>query len=105
MPLYEFECRGCGKRFTRVMHIKDYHEPQCPLCTCVTDQVYDRPPAFALGMTPGKRSGFYDYDYGKKATWDLTVPGKIRELIKAGIIPPDPFDAVPPKRNDPNVLD
>jgi hypothetical protein len=32
----------------------------------------------------------YDYDYGKKATWDMTVPGKMDMLKKEGRIR-DPF--------------
>ena len=105
MPLYEFECQRCRYRFTRVMHVVEYKEPPCPSCMDRTEQVYDHGNyGIKLGMTPGKRSGFYEYDYGKKATWDLTVPGKIDELRKAGVIPPDPFDKVP-KWSDPHALD
>jgi DUF971 family protein len=69
-----------------------------------TEQVYDHGNyGIKLGMTPGKRSGFYEYDYGKKATWDLTVPGKMEELKKAGVLR-DPFDDVPSKGN-PHALD
>jgi len=104
MPLYEFECTRCGYRFTRVMHVKEYKEPPCPSCLHTTEQVYEHAHhGIKLGMTPGKRSGFYEYDYGKKATWDLTVPGKMEELKKAGVIR-DPFDDVPSKGN-PHALD
>lgn len=104
MPVYEFECRACRERFTRLMHHQDYTEPPCPLCGDATDQVFDKGNGgFTLGMTPGKRSGFYDYDYGKKATWDLTAPGKMEQLKKAGVIR-DPFDEVP-KRSNPDVID
>ena len=42
-------------------------------------------------QTFGKWTGVYDYDYGKKATWDLTPPGKLAELKRRGIVK-DPFD-------------
>ncbi len=49
---------------------------------------------FVLGRTPGKNTGFYDLDYGKRATEDLTVPGKMEALKKAGVIK-DPFEGQP----------
>lgn len=45
-----------------------------------------------FGRTVGRDSGFYTLDYGKRATEDLTVPGKLDRLKKAGTIQ-DPFDA------------
>ena len=49
-------------------------------------------------LTYGKMTGVYDYDYGKKATWDCTAPGKMDYLKKEGIIK-DPFDSVPERTN------
>jgi putative FmdB family regulatory protein len=92
MALHEFECSLCGERFERVMHYSEVHDPDCPLCGGKTDQVYDRGNgASFFRMTPGKETGVYDFDYGKKATWDLTVPGKMERLKKEGTIA-DPFD-------------
>lgn len=46
-------------------------------------------------LTYGKWTGVYEYDYGKKATWDCTPKGKMDYLKKEGIIR-DPFDYGPP---------
>lgn len=79
------------ERFERVMHFSEYHEPPCPKCGAPTDQVFDRGHGASwFKMTPGKWTGVYDYDYGKKATWDMTVKGKRDYLTKEGIIS-DPF--------------
>ena len=34
MPVYEYECRGCGQRFTEMMSIDDHEKRklQCPRC-------------------------------------------------------------------------
>lgn len=90
MALHEFECRECGKRFTKVMHHKEYHEPPCE-CGGETDQVFDGHGGFKFTYTPGKWTGIYEYDYGKRATYDLTVPGKLEALKKEGKAL-DPFD-------------
>lgn len=91
MALYEFECNLCGERFEKVIPVEQYHEPECPLCGGVTEQVLRGHGGGFFKMTPGKETGVYDYDYGKKATWDLTVPGKSDRLKKEGVIR-DPFD-------------
>jgi len=50
---------------------------------------------FAFKMEKaGKWTGVYDFDYGKKATWDLTVPTKMAQLKAEGRIK-DPFDSGP----------
>lgn len=50
-------------------------------------------------QTFGKWTGVYAYDYGKKATWDLTPKGKYAELKRRGTIG-DPFDKVKERTND-----
>jgi hypothetical protein len=91
MALHEFECKKCGKRVTLVMTFNTYRQPLC-ICGGETEQVFDKGHGgFKFAYTPGKRTGVYEYDYGKKSTWDLTVPGKYEELKKAGIVG-DPFD-------------
>jgi putative FmdB family regulatory protein len=32
MPIYEFECKKCGKRFERLMLSLDDKNPECPVC-------------------------------------------------------------------------
>ena len=85
MPLYEFECRGCGKHQTKIVPVAEYEEPQCE-CGGTTDQVYYGAPPFVHTWIPGKWTGMYDLDYGKHATWDLTPPGKQEALKKAGVM-------------------
>jgi putative FmdB family regulatory protein len=87
----EFECGTCGERFERTMSIHSVEDPACPFCGGNTDQVFDHGNVSGwFKQTPGKLTGVYDYDYGKKATWDLTAPGKMEMLKKEGRIR-DPF--------------
>ena len=91
MPLYEFKCRKCKELVEKVMSVGDYTEPTCE-CGGETDQVWSNGHGgFSFSQTYGKWTGIYDYDYGKKATWDLTPPGKLEALQKAGKIA-DPFE-------------
>lgn len=32
MPLYEYECRGCGHRFEALVRSSDTEKPACPAC-------------------------------------------------------------------------
>jgi putative FmdB family regulatory protein len=32
MPLYEYECRGCGHRFEALVRPQDTDKPGCPSC-------------------------------------------------------------------------
>ena len=92
MPIYPFRCLECGAEEEIIQSIKiDIVAPEH--CNEPMDQVIGNV-GFILGRTPGKTTGFYDLDYGKRATEDLTVPGKMDELKKAGVIK-DPFDSTP----------
>lgn len=87
MPLYEFRCKECGEVFQKVIRLDKYHEPSCPKCGSETEQIFiNGNGGFSLETTPGRETGFYDLDHGKKATWDLTVPGKLERLRKEGRI-------------------
>lgn len=92
MPLYEFECTNCSTRIERVIPLSAYEEPPCPECGGKTEQKFETGHGGSFfRMTPGKETGIYDFDYGKKATWDLTVPGKMERLKREGVIG-DPFE-------------
>lgn len=59
MPIYEFECDDCGKRFDRLQKLSDPDPDTCPHCgkhvhRCVTA------PAFRLAGT-----GWYETDFKK----------------------------------------
>jgi putative FmdB family regulatory protein len=93
MALHAFECEVCGERFERIMHFKELYDPDCPICGGKTEQVFTKGNGgFSFKFTPGKPTGVYALDYGKNATWDCTVPGKMEYLKKEGRIS-DPFES------------
>ena len=65
MPLYEFECEACTKRFERIQKFTDPTPDECPKC--------GKGPVRKLFSSPAiqfKGSGFYITDYAKKSTSD-----------------------------------
>ena len=63
MPLYEFECEACEKRFERIQKFSDPNPETCPAC--------GKGPVRKLPSSPAiqfKGSGFYITDYAKKST-------------------------------------
>ena len=89
MPLYEFSC-PCGHSMEVIWKVSEYQEPSCPRCGRRMEQVLKGHGGWNCRLN-GKMTGMYDYDLGKKATWDLTPPGKYQDLKEKGIIR-DPFD-------------
>jgi len=63
MPLYEYECESCKKRFERIHKFSDPPIDVCPNC--------GQGPVRKLFSSPAiqfKGSGFYITDYAKKST-------------------------------------
>jgi putative FmdB family regulatory protein len=63
MPLYEFECEDCKKRFERIQKFTDPTPDVCPHC--------GKGPVRKLFSSPAiqfKGSGFYITDYAKKSS-------------------------------------
>jgi putative FmdB family regulatory protein len=63
MPLYEFECEACRKRFERIQKFSDPTPDVCPNC--------GKGPVKKLLSSPAiqfKGSGFYITDYAKKSS-------------------------------------
>ena len=63
MPLYEYECEACQKRFERIQKYSDPPIDVCPNCA--------KGPVRKLLSSPAiqfKGSGFYITDYAKKST-------------------------------------
>lgn len=63
MPLYEYECDACQKRFERIHKFSDPPIDVCPNC--------GKGPVRKLPSSPAiqfKGSGFYITDYAKKGT-------------------------------------
>jgi putative FmdB family regulatory protein len=61
MPIYEFECSGCGHRFDRLQKLSDVDPTICP--TCNAPQLHRRvsAPSFRLAG-----SGWYETDFKKE---------------------------------------
>src|SRR3954451_17426696 len=65
MPLYEYECEACTKRFERIQKFSDPPVDVCPNC--------GKGPVKKLPSSPAiqfKGSGFYINDYAKKSSSD-----------------------------------
>lgn len=63
MPLYEYECEACHKRFEKIQKFSDPPADACPHC--------GNGPVRKLLSSPAiqfKGSGFYITDYAKKST-------------------------------------
>ena len=61
MPLYEYLCEACGKRFERIQKYSDPVVDTCPTCSGVANRLLSSP---AIQF---KGSGWYITDYAKKA--------------------------------------
>jgi putative FmdB family regulatory protein len=63
MPLYEYECESCGKRFEKIQKFSDPRVDVCPNC--------GKGPVNKLLSSPAiqfKGSGWYITDYAKKSS-------------------------------------
>lgn len=61
MPIYEFECNDCHKRFEKIQKMKDPFPP-CPSCGGAVHK------CFSVCALMFKGSGFYINDYKKKGS-------------------------------------
>ena len=59
MPLYEYECDACGRRFERIQKFSDPLATVCPTCGGAVRKLFSSP---AIQF---KGSGFYITDYAK----------------------------------------
>ena len=64
MPLYEYQCESCAKRFERIQKFSDPHATTCPSCGGPVKKLVSSP---AIQF---KGSGFYITDYAKKSSGD-----------------------------------
>lgn len=69
MPIYEYECLDCKKRFEKIQSIKDRLEANCPFCGGAVHKCFSVP---ALQF---KGSGFYINDYAKKEPSSMASSG------------------------------
>ena len=64
MPLYEYQCESCAKRFERIQKYSDSPIETCPSCGSHVKKLMSSP---AIQF---KGSGFYINDYAKKSQSD-----------------------------------
>jgi putative FmdB family regulatory protein len=60
MPIYEFECGDCGKRFDRLQKLSDPDPTDCPACARPSVRRRVTAPSFRLAG-----SGWYETDFKK----------------------------------------
>jgi putative FmdB family regulatory protein len=70
MPLYEYECDACGKRFERIQKFSDPPPEACPACGGAVRKLLSSP---AIQF---KGTGWYITDYAKKPAGDAAKDGK-----------------------------
>src|SRR5262245_58452893 len=63
MPLYEYECESCGRRFERIQKFSDPPVETCPHCGAGPVKRLISSPAIHF-----KGSGWYINDYARKDT-------------------------------------
>ena len=64
MPLYEYECGGCGHRFERIQKFSDPPITECPKCGGAVQKLLSSP---AIQF---KGSGWYITDYARSGKSD-----------------------------------
>lgn len=65
MPLYEYQCRKCGRRWEKIRKFSDPPLTTCEACAGTLDQLISAP---AIQF---KGSGWYVTDYARKSS----IPG------------------------------
>ena len=60
MPLYEYECEVCGRRFEQIQKFSDPLVENCPLCGGAVHKL------MSLPAIQFKGSGWYVTDYARK---------------------------------------
>lgn len=83
MPLYEYQCDACGRRFEKIQRFSDPPLDQCKLC--------GKGPVHKLLSSPAiqfKGSGWYITDYAKKGS-DKAAEGSASTSGEKGDKPAD----------------
>jgi putative FmdB family regulatory protein len=78
MPLYEYECDACGRRFEVIEKFSDRPVEVCKEC--------GKGPVRRLFSSPAiqfKGSGWYITDYAKKGTSDAATPAGKSDTAKS----------------------
>ena len=67
MPLYEYECRKCGRRFERIQKFSDSPLKKCEECGGAIERLIS---ASAIQF---KGTGWYVTDYARKSSGDSAM--------------------------------
>lgn len=73
MPIYEYQCRKCGKQFEAFQGITDPELKSCKFCKGKVNKLVSMS-SFSL-----KGSGWYATDYGGKKAPATTAPAPAKE--------------------------
>jgi putative FmdB family regulatory protein len=73
MPLYEYECESCGKRFERIRRFSDPPIETCVACGGPVHKLMSSP---AIQF---KGSGWYVTDYARKGSSPASASGSSAE--------------------------
>ena len=71
MPIYEFECSGCGHRFDRLQKLSDTDPTVCPACDAPHLRRMVSAPSFRLAG-----SGWYETDFKKDGDKKRNLAGE-----------------------------
>lgn len=71
MPIYEFECGECGKRFDRLQKLSDPDPTDCPVCARPSVRRRITAPSFRLAG-----AGWYETDFKKDGDKKRNLAGE-----------------------------
>ena len=74
MPLYEYQCDACGRRFEKIQKFSDPPVQTCPTCGGAVHKLASAP-AFQL-----KGTGWYVTDYAKKDSGGAAGGGASKDV-------------------------
>jgi len=92
MPIYEYECRECGRAFELIQRINDAPCSQCPVCgahdvekviSIFAVVVREASPPSSQGIRPERHEGCFSVDLSVPAEFrhpNLSVP-----LVRGGV--------------------
>jgi putative FmdB family regulatory protein len=90
MPIYEFECSGCGHRFDRLQKLSDTDPTVCPACDAPHLRRMVSAPSFRLAG-----SGWYETDFKKDGDKKRNLAGDTGDGGSASAAPADKAAATP----------
>ena len=96
MPIYEFECGGCGHRFDRLQKMSDADPSACPQCAA-DGTVHRRLSAPQFRLAGG---GWYETDFKKDGKKNLAEKSDTPKAESKPAAADTPKPATPPKSSE-----